>query len=115
MGIKSRRDVVCGSLFPVCSQRSGREQLQPPVANQRIERRFVSRSSCLLVDPAVRGSMVDEDADDVYVSPPGGEVQWEAPLVVLHICGRLVLQQLQHHIPTTDTYRNVPLFSRSNM
>lgn len=46
---------------------------------------------------------MDEDADDVHVSPPGGEVQREASLVVRHICGRLELQQLQHHVPATDT------------
>lgn len=50
--------------------------------------------SCLLVDPAARGSVVDEDADDAHVSPPGCQVQWEASLVVGHICGRLKLQQL---------------------
>lgn len=48
----------------------------------------------LLVDPAVRGSVVDEDADDVHVSPPGGQVQREATLAVSHVCGRLKLEQL---------------------
>lgn len=57
---------------------------------------------------------MDEDADDVYVSPPGSEVQGEASLVVLHICGRLVLQQLQHYVPAPDTHFNVLLFSSSN-
>lgn len=55
---------------------------------------------------------MDEDADDVHVSPPGGQVQREASLVVSHVRGRLVLQQLQHHVPI---HINAPLFSRSNM
>lgn len=46
---------------------------------------------------------MDEDADDVHVPPPGGEVQREASLVVRHVRGRLKLQQLQHHVPATDT------------
>lgn len=54
----------------------------------------MARSSCLLVDPAMRGAMVDEDADDVHVSPPGGEVKREASLVVREISGRFELQQL---------------------
>lgn len=58
---------------------------------------------------------MDEDADDVHVSPPGGEVQWEASLVVLHVCGRLVLQQLQHHIPATEPHVSAPLFPRRNL
>lgn len=56
-----------------------------------------------MVDPAVRGPVVDEDADDVHVPPPGGEVQREASLVVRHVRGRLELQQLQHHVPARDT------------
>lgn len=56
-----------------------------------------------MVDPAVRGPVVDEDADDVHVSPPGGEVQREASLVVRYVGGGLKLQQLQHHVPATDT------------
>lgn len=47
-----------------------------------------------MVDPAVRGSVVDEDAYDVHVSPPGGQVQREAALAVGHVCGRLKLEQL---------------------
>lgn len=53
-----------------------------------------SVESYLLVDPAVRGSVVDEDADDGHVSPPGCQVQREASFAVWHICRRLKLQQL---------------------
>lgn len=56
----------------------------------------------LLVDTAVRGSVVDEDADDVHVTSPGGQVQREAAFAVGHIRGRLELQQLQHHVPAGD-------------
>lgn len=55
----------------------------------------------LLVDAAVRRPMVDEDTDDVHVSPPGGQVQWEATFAVRHICGGFKLKQLQNHIPET--------------
>lgn len=53
-----------------------------------------SLGSYLLVDPAVRGSVVDEDADDGHVSPPGCQVQREASFAVRHVCRRLKLQQL---------------------
>lgn len=63
----------------------------------------------LLVDPAVRGPVLEEDADDVHVSAPGGQVQREAPLAVGQAGGRLELQQLQDHVPgrqDTDTEVN---------
>lgn len=60
----------------------------------------------LLVDPAVRGSVVDEDADDVHVAPPCGQVQREASLAVRHVCGRLELQQLQDHFPA-DIHKQI--------
>lgn len=52
---------------------------------------------------------MDEDADDVHVPPPGGQVQREAALAVRHVCGRLELQQLQHHLPVgeTDTRKQI--------
>lgn len=66
-----------------------------------------------MVDSAVRGSVVDEDADDVHVPPPGGQVQREAALAVGHVCGRLELQQLQHHLPVgeTDTRKQINRWS----
>lgn len=57
----------------------------------------------LLVDAAVRGSVVDEDANDVHIAPPGGQVQREAAFAVGHVGGGLELQQLQHHVPAGET------------
>lgn len=53
----------------------------------------------LLVDLAARGPVSDEDAHDVHVAPPGGQVQRHAALAVGHIGRRLELEQLQHHLP----------------
>lgn len=63
----------------------------------------------LLVDPAARVSVVDEDADDVHVSPPGGEVQRKASFAVRQVCGRLKLQQLYYHIPERDRTMNIQI------
>lgn len=66
-----------------------------------------SVGSYLLVDPAVRGSVVDEDADDGHVSPPGCQVQREASFAVRHICRCLKLQQFENHFPERDIYRSI--------
>lgn len=50
----------------------------------------------------MRGPVVDEDADDVHVSPPGGQVQREATFAVGHVRGRFELEQLEHHFPERD-------------
>lgn len=56
----------------------------------------------LLVDTAVGWAVVDEDTDDVYISPPGSQVQREATFAVRHICGCLKLEQFQHHLPERE-------------
>lgn len=57
----------------------------------------------LLVDTAVRRTVVNEDTDDVYISPPGSQVQGETTFAVSHVCGRLELEKLQHHLPGRET------------
>ena len=61
-----------------------------------------SRRCYLLVDSAVGGAVVEQDAHDVDVSSPGGEVQREAAFTVGDVGGGLELQQPEHHFPESQ-------------
>lgn len=61
----------------------------------------------LLVHPAVRRPVMDEDSNDVDVASPGGQVKRGAAFAVSHVSRSLKLEKFQHHVPKEMTDVNI--------